>query len=363
MSVLNTLADYVRTQRLTLADIREKRVFERVAETKLEPYLVNGYNNILAALVERVLSGSGQDEALVPAEVSSNTRVLIIDEINRGNISRIFGELITLIEPSKRAGADEALSVVLPYSKSPFSVPSNLYLIGTMNTADRSLAGLDIALRRRFTFREMPPRPELLDSVDVEGVNIGQLLRVMNQRIEVLLGRDHCLGHAYFMPLINDRRLELLESIFRNQVLPLLQEYFFEDWQHIQWVLNDHRKAPQYCFLSQATRIGDSLFGAEVALTAHNLPWCINEEAFVRVEAYLGIIDYQAIVSSLDIARQAEHGALTIRQLSSGTIEVWQGGECLPISMPSLRDVAGQLGVALTNGEGAYITPVHWGVR
>jgi 5-methylcytosine-specific restriction protein B len=352
MSVLNTLADYVRTQRLTLADIREKRVFERVAETKLEPYLVNGYNNILAALVERVLSGSGQDEALVPAEVSSNTRVLIIDEINRGNISRIFGELITLIEPSKRAGADEALSVVLPYSKSPFSVPSNLYLIGTMNTADRSLAGLDIALRRRFTFREMPPRPELLDSVDVEGVNIGQLLRVMNQRIEVLLGRDHCLGHAYFMPLINDRRLELLESIFRNQVLPLLQEYFFEDWQHIQWVLNDHRKAPQYCFLSQATRIGDSLFGAEVALTAHNLPWCINEEAFVRVEAYLGIIDYQAIVSSLDIARQAEHGALTIRQLSSGTIEVWQGGECLPISMPSLRDVAGQLGVALTNGEG-----------
>ena len=353
MSVLNTLADYVRAQRLTLADIREKRVFELVKETKLEPYLVNGYNSILPALVERVLSDSVQGEELVPGFVSTNARVLIIDEINRGNISRIFGELITLIEPSKRAGADEALSVVLPYSKSQFSVPSNLYLIGTMNTADRSLAGLDIALRRRFTFHEMPPRPELLDSVSVDGVNIGQLLRIMNQRIEALLDRDHCLGHAYFMPLINDCSLELLESIFRNQVLPLLQEYFFEDWQHIHWVLNDHRKAPQYCFLSQATRIADSLFGAEVALPAHNFPWSVNEEAFERLEAYLGIIDHQAIASNSDIARQAEHGALTIRQLSSGTIEVWQDGKFLPIAKPALRDVAGQLGLALTNGKGS----------
>ncbi|MBN0749402.1 AAA family ATPase, partial [Pseudomonas aeruginosa] len=114
----------------------------------------------------------------------STARVLIIDEINRGNVSRIFGELITLIEQSKRAGAEEALSVVLPYSKQRFSVPQNVYLIGTMNTADRSLAGLDIALRRRFEFREMPPRPELLDDVRIGGLNVGQLLRTMNQRIE-----------------------------------------------------------------------------------------------------------------------------------------------------------------------------------
>jgi 5-methylcytosine-specific restriction protein B len=353
MSLLNTLADYVRGQRISLADIRDKRVFERVPDTKLDPFLVNGYNSILSALVEHVLQAPVQREALAPSAVTSNARVLIIDEINRGNISRIFGELITLIEPSKRAGADEALSVVLPYSKKPFSVPSNLYLIGTMNTADRSLAGLDIALRRRFTFREMPPRPELLDNLNVGGVNIGQLLRIMNQRIEVLLDRDHCLGHAYFMPLLTDNRLELLESIFRNQVLPLLQEYFFEDWQHIQWVLNDHRKASQHCFLSQSTRIADDLFGADVAVTAHNLPWHINDEAFECVEAYLGIIDHQAMAPELGVARQAEHGSLTIRQLSSGSIEVWQGDKCLPIAKPSLRDVAGQLGLALANGQGS----------
>lgn len=353
MSVVNTLADYVRGQRITLTDIREKRVFERVADTKLEPFLVNGYNTLLAALVEDVLNRVIPGEAPLPGHEPSNARVLIIDEINRGNISRIFGELITLIEPSKRAGAGEALSVVLPYSKHSFSVPSNVYLIGTMNTTDRSLAGLDIALRRRFTFQEMPPRPELLDHVNVEGINVGQLLRVMNQRIEVLLDRDHCLGHAYFMPLIDDRRLERLASIFRQQVLPLLQEYFFDDWLHIQWVLNDHRKALQYCFLTQANQVVESLFGAEVNLTAHNLPWSINSEAFERSEAYLGVIDHHATDAKPNIVRQVEFGALTIRQLSSGTMEVLQGGACLAVAMPSLRDVAGQLGVPLTTSEGS----------
>src|SRR5690606_18409665 len=109
--------------------------------------------------------------------------VLIIDEINRGNISRIFGELITLIEDTKRQGAEEELSVTLPYSKEEFSVPNNVYIIGTMNSSDRSLTGLDIALRRRFTFIEMPPKPELLDDISVDGLNIGELLKVINQRI------------------------------------------------------------------------------------------------------------------------------------------------------------------------------------
>ncbi|WP_218584098.1 McrB family protein [Pseudomonas akapageensis] len=234
--------------------------------------------------------------------------VLIIDEINRGNVSRIFGELITLIEPSKREGADEALAVTLPYDNEGecFSVPSNLYLIGTMNTADRSLASLDIALRRRFTFREMPPQPELLDGVDVAGVDIGQLLRMLNQRIEVLLDRDHCLGHAYFMPLVKDPRLQRLELIFRNQVLPLLQEYFFEDWQRIQWVLNDHRKAPVDRFVFQHQRNVQALFGDGVDVSTHNLPWSINDAAFQRVSAYAGIIAVQVKEAAPSIELEPE---------------------------------------------------------
>lgn len=176
---------------------------------------------------------------------------MIIDEINRGNISRIFGELITLIEPSKRAGAIEELSTTLPYSKKLFSVPDNLYLIGTMNTADRSLAGLDIALRRRFTFVEMPPKPELLADTNIDGVNIGRLLEVMNERIEVLLDRDHCLGHAYFMPLKQEQTLDKLATIFKPDH-PLLQEYFFEDWERINWVLNGQQTDDRTCrFLIQ----------------------------------------------------------------------------------------------------------------
>jgi 5-methylcytosine-specific restriction protein B len=294
MSILNTLADYVREGRLSIADIRNKLVFDKVPETKLDPFLVNGYNNILPALVERLVnvpSSTAQQPSRPPA---NNARVLIIDEINRGNISRIFGELITLIEPSKRAGAYEALQVKLPYSKKHFSVPGNVYLIGTMNTADRSLAALDIALRRRFSFVEMPPKPELLADVSVEGINISQLLSVMNERIAVLLDRDHCLGHAYFMPLESDPSLKRLELIFREQILPLLQEYFFEDWQRIQWVLNDQRKAAENRFLQQPSRDLARLFGDQVAISQQNQRWSLNLEAFTRVEAYLGVIDHAA---------------------------------------------------------------------
>lgn len=164
--------------------------------------------------------------------------VLIIDEINRGNISRIFGELITLIEDSKRQDADEALSVTLPYSKKEFAVPDNVYLIGTMNSSDRSLTGLDIALRRRFTFIEMPPKPEVLNDISVDGLNIGELLKVINQRIEVLLDRDHCIGHANFMSLKKQSTLEHLALIFKQKIIPQLQEYFFDDWSKINMVLN-----------------------------------------------------------------------------------------------------------------------------
>lgn len=159
--------------------------------------------------------------------------VLVIDEINRGNVANIFGELITLIEDDKRAGQPEALTVQLPYSKQEFSVPSNLFLLGTMNTADRSVEALDTALRRRFTFTEMKPRPELL-STDVAGINLQKMLTAINSRLEQLLDHDHCLGHALLMHVTT---LEELRGAFKRGILPLLSEYFYGDLGKIGLVI------------------------------------------------------------------------------------------------------------------------------
>ena len=215
--------------------------------------------------------------------------VLIIDEINRGNISRIFGELITLIEESKRAGADEALSVTLPYSKKEFSVPSNVYIIGTMNSSDRSLTGLDIALRRRFTFIEMPPKPELLDGISVDGLNIGTLLKVINQRIEVLLDRDHCIGHANFMSLKEKPTLEHLADIFKQKIIPQLQEYFFDDWAKINLVFFNNRMIVEDKDINFA-----GLFPANTEQDMHYSEqkkiWKINDAAFETIDAFISIL-------------------------------------------------------------------------
>jgi hypothetical protein len=163
--------------------------------------------------------------------------VLYIDEINRGNVARILGELISLIEPDKRLGADQELVVTLPGSRQYFGVPSNLWLIGTMNTADRSVVALDVALRRRFAFQECPPQPELLDGVLVDGVDLGRLLRTINRRLLFLRDRDHLIGHAFFLPLKTSPSLDALRRVFREAVIPLLLEYFHDDLGRVGLVL------------------------------------------------------------------------------------------------------------------------------
>ncbi len=192
------------------------------------------------------------------ADSKRQNYVLVIDEINRGNISKVFGELITLIEPSKRKGKEEALELTLPYSGKPFSVPDNLYIIGTMNTADRSLAMMDTALRRRFDFIEMMPKPELLANTVVDDIDLEELLTVLNERIEILYDREHTLGHAFFMPVKalvdvgeQEKAFSALVSVFQNKIIPLLEEYFFEDWDKIRLVLADNQKEETLQFVSE----------------------------------------------------------------------------------------------------------------
>ena len=189
-------------------------------------------------------------DALNPEELQGDTTsleslkyVLIIDEINRGNIAKIFGELITLIEQSKRIGESDATTATLPYSSNSmeggFGVPNNLYIIGTMNTADRSIAPLDTALRRRFDFIEMMPEPEHpLISQNLDGVNCQQLLSMMNERITALIDREHQIGHSYFIDI---NSMAQLADAFKNRIIPLLEEYFYDDREKINLVLNNNK--------------------------------------------------------------------------------------------------------------------------
>lgn len=164
--------------------------------------------------------------------------VLIIDEINRGNIAKIFGELITLLEDSRRVGRKDETRVTLPYSGEEFGVPDNLYVIGTMNTADRSIQLLDTALRRRFEFIEMMPDADhSLIPENVEGIALREMLRTMNERITLLLDREHQIGHTY---LFGADTVEKLSRSFQKRIFPLLQEYFFDDWSKIRAVLGDN---------------------------------------------------------------------------------------------------------------------------
>ncbi|WP_324256017.1 McrB family protein [Niveibacterium sp. 24ML] len=195
-----------------------------------------------------------QPEALKPY-------ILIIDEINRGNISKIFGELITLVEEDKRLGEPFEMTVTLPYSQGdeePFGLPPNLYLVGTMNTSDRSIALLDTALRRRFEFEELQPNPSVLKRIELDAdVDLPALLDAINERVEYLYDRDHTIGHAYFVGV---KTLSDLERVFRRKVIPLLQEYFYEDWSKVALVLNDSTGR----FIEQDVRVPKGLQGSDI---------------------------------------------------------------------------------------------------
>ncbi len=221
---------------------------------------------------------------LFTPSVKIPNRVFIIDEINRGNISKIFGELITLIEPAKRIGAKEQLRARLPYSGRDFGVPDNVYLIGTMNTADRSIALIDTALRRRFSFVEMQPDSATLTDVLVDGIDISEMLDTLNKRITVLLDREHTIGHSYLLPLKADPTIERLAAIFENTIVPLLQEYFYDDYEKIQLVLGDNQKPDDSTrFIIKKTDAVKMFGNADIDFPEY---YETNGEAFKRIDAY-----------------------------------------------------------------------------
>ncbi|WP_225926988.1 MULTISPECIES: McrB family protein [Pseudomonas] len=219
---------------------------------------------------------------ITQTQVPLKRYVLVIDEINRGNIAKIFGELITLIEDDKRLGMPNALTVRLPYSpeEQPFGLPPNLYLLGTMNTADRSIALLDTALRRRFDFNELMPDASILPQQLIDTVNLQTLLNTMNRRIIFLLGRNSTLGHAY---LTDIRDFAGLEHRFFNRIIPLLQEYFFDDWAKIRMIFKDGESKPKKLHIvRELENDAQELFGQDFDL--HSTRACYDIAARLTPE-------------------------------------------------------------------------------
>lgn len=236
--------------------------------------------------------------ALSKIDIKENKEpyVFIIDEINRGNISKIFGELITLIETTKRSGEgkEECISTKLPYSNEEFTVPDNVYIVGTMNTADRSIALMDTALRRRFKFEEMLPNYDLLKNIFVEDegvkVNIGAMLKAINERIEYLYDREHTIGHAVFLELKENNNIDKLENIFKKSVIPLLQEYFYEDYEKIRLILGDNAKDEDEQFIFVESIKPKDVFEGDIGdIDIPEKKYIINYDNFKNIQAYKNI--------------------------------------------------------------------------
>lgn len=251
--------DFYRSREVTWIDKNDHYVKELNDGISLTSTTCYELSRIKPSDIVKLIDKGGQFKA--EQDNTQKPYILVIDEINRGNISKILGELITLIEPSKRIGAPEELRVTLPYSQDqepPFGVPKNLYIIGTMNTADRSIALLDTALRRRFDFIEMMPKHDILKLCG--NVDLKQLLKKMNDRIEFLLDREHTIGHAFFIGI---ESIDELQQVFAKKIIPLLQEYFYDDYAKIHAVLNDNGMIESKSMKDLGITMSDELMDSE----------------------------------------------------------------------------------------------------
>lgn len=289
---LDAVTEYKRSRRVKwiIKDVREN-IIDINGGKVLTLSSVYRLSRIQLADVTAILSkhNIGLDSAV---KENKDEYVFIIDEINRGNISKIFGELITLIECTKRLGAEEAMTATLPYSPKPFGVPSNVYVLGTMNTADRSIALMDTALRRRFEFIEMMPKAEILSGIQVGAINIKKMLETMNERIEYLYDREHTIGHSYFLRLTNDLTLKNLSAIFKNSIIPLLQEYFYEDYSKIQLVLGDNGKDDEFKFIKdEVIKIKNVFKGNPENVDLPEKKYSIQDSALRNEKSYIQIYE------------------------------------------------------------------------
>ena len=276
-----------------IKDIEQDMVsFLPTGRIQLSRFSVFPFDYIGMDVIYQILKEHRADTKMM-IERETKPYVFIIDEINRGNISKIFGELITLIEETKRSGAEEAMEVTLPYSGKAFSVPDNVYIIGTMNTADRSIALMDTALRRRFEFIEMMPDSNVLVELGVgtlkidEGIlNVAQMLNVVNKRIEYLFDREHTIGHAFFTKLSQNPSIDTLAGIFEKNVIPLLQEYFYEDYEKIQLVLGYNTKEDEYKFILDCPIKVKDIFDGNPDIDLPEKSYIIQHSAFLKLESY-----------------------------------------------------------------------------
>jgi 5-methylcytosine-specific restriction endonuclease McrBC GTP-binding regulatory subunit McrB len=279
LGMLNSLVNAIKSNSITIQDLKLDTT--NVAQyIDYDVTMVRMYRSIIVQLVERILlSDMGRS--------FNRNKVFIIDELNRGNVSKVFGELITLVEPCKRLGNSEGLKVKLPYSQREFGIPKNVYIVGTMNSSDRSTVPLDTALRRRFHFVEMLPNYEIFKGVTVDGLDVETMFRHINLRVEYLSGRDSLIGHTYFLELLEHPTLGTLSKIFKYTIIPQLCECFYDDLSKVAMVLaDDQTDVTSHKFIVE-NHVPMGLFkDNDIYL---NPTYTVNAPAFDHLESYLKI--------------------------------------------------------------------------